>query len=151
VDGMVDVPATDARVAAGTDPLRGNGGRKGQSAQAAPEAPSAPIQAVPVAENAMTRATARDREASADLKTLKLAKEAGRLVDRAQFERVVEESFAGLRDALLVLPIKLADALAAERDSRRCMDLLRQAIEKVLNDRADLEEALAEQAGATSQ
>lgn len=151
VDGKVDVAATDALVAGGTDPTRGRSPGRGRKSPAPEQAPQAAIAAFPATENAMSRATARDRDLSADLKALKLSKEAGRLVDRVAFERVVEETFAGLRDSLLTVPVKLADALAAEPNARRCMDMVRQAIEKALNDRADLEEALAEKAGATSQ
>lgn len=146
VEGLVDVERTDALLNQTTDTTRGRSpGRAG--AQAKQEPPAAPM----ITETPMSRATADDREASASLKRLRLGREAGRLVSRDEFEQTAEQVFAGVRDALMGLPVKLATTLAAETDERRVMDILRDAIEGTLNQRADLEDALAERAGATSQ
>lgn len=138
VGALVDVAKTDAILATSVDTSRGRSPGRGGAATG-------------VTETSMSRATARDREASADLKSLRLAREAGRLVNRDDFERTTEAVFAGLRDSLLGIPPKVADELAAQPDSRRCMEIVRDAITATLNDRADLEDALAERASATSQ
>lgn len=144
VEGLVDVERTDALLNATTDTTRGRSpGRAGAQAKQEP----APM----ITETPVSRATASDREASASLKMLRLGREAGRLVDRKNFEATTEELFAAVRDSLMGLPVKLATVLAGETDERRVMDILRDAIEKTLNERADLEEALAERVGSTSQ
>lgn len=155
VDGKVDLVATDALLAATLDPTRGGkGGRPAAQREASKAKPAAADQVTTpavITETPMSRATASDREASASLKMLRLGREAGRLVDRKNFEATTEEVFAAVRDSLMGLPVKLATVLAAATDERRVMDILRDAIEKTLNERADLEDALAERAGATSQ
>lgn len=161
VDGKVDLVATDALLAATLDPTRGGkGGRPAVQRQAVavlstPQSPPAtrqePVAPPMITETPMSRATAADREASTALKLLRLEREAARLVNREDFERTTEQVFASLRDALMALPVRLAPVLAAERDERRVMDLIRDGIESTLNQRADLEDALAERVGATHQ
>lgn len=158
VDGRVDLVATDALLAATLDPTRGGkGGRPAAQRQAAPvgasarQEPEAPAAPPVVTETAMSRATAADREASTALKVLRLEREAGRLVNREQYERTTETVFAGLRDAVMAIPGRIGTWLAAESDPRKCMDILKGELVAALNGRAEVEQALAERAIATSQ
>ncbi len=79
------------------------------------------------------KARAKREENTADLAELKLAKEAGELIDAKKVQQDAFNLARGLRDALFNIPDRLAPILAAEQDDRKVSSILEEEIAKALN------------------
>lgn len=125
-DDLIDVAASDARLAATTDPVRG-GDRTGKAtpanAGAGTDTPSATV--LPLSEGIDLReAMRRERLARARLAELELGEEASELVRRKQVDREVFTLARQAMERLRTIPSRLRHKLAAETDPRACEALL---------------------------
>ena len=75
---------------------------------------------------------ARREKAEADLAELKLAEQKGELIRTADVRAAYARRAAGLREALLQIPSRLAAVLAAETDMARCHDVIQSELHQVL-------------------
>jgi phage terminase Nu1 subunit (DNA packaging protein) len=75
---------------------------------------------------------ARREAAEANLAELKLAEQRGQLVRAADVRASYAKRAAGLREALLQIPSRLAAVMAAETDQAKCHDLLQDELHGVL-------------------
>ncbi len=75
---------------------------------------------------------ARRERAEAELAELKLAEQQGVLIRADAVRAAHAKRLAGLREALLQVPARLAPVLAAETDQARCHDTLQREIHAVL-------------------
>ncbi len=75
---------------------------------------------------------ARRERAEAELAELKLAEQQGVLIRADAVRAAHAKRLAGLREALLQVPARLAPVLAAENDQARCHDTLQREIHAVL-------------------
>lgn len=75
---------------------------------------------------------ARREAAEAELAELKLAEQRGDLVRAGDVRAAQAKLAAGLREALLQIPARLAAVLAAETDQARCHDHLQDELHQVL-------------------
>lgn len=145
--GLIDIEATAARVDAARDPIRGGKGgheaQPGYSARAggARKEPLPPAdakgkrpRAEPASDGAtLLKARAAHETLKAQLAKLKLDLAEGRLVDRAEVERVWYEEVRRVRDRLLSLPSSLAGAaLSSGGDLRVAEEAIRAEIESAL-------------------
>ena len=75
---------------------------------------------------------ARREQAEAELAELKLAEQRSELVRAADVRSAWAKRAAGLREALLQMPARLAAVLAAETDQARCHDAMQAELHTVL-------------------
>ena len=75
---------------------------------------------------------ARRERAEAELAELKLAEQQGVLIRADAVRAAHAKRLAGLREALLQVPARLAPVLAAETDQARCHDTLQRELHAVL-------------------
>ena len=75
---------------------------------------------------------ARREQAEAELAELKLAEQRGELLRIADVRSAYAKRAAGLREALLQIPMRLAAVLAAENDQARVHDRLQSELHAVL-------------------
>lgn len=94
-------------------------------------APPAPTQTEPLGEDYWS-SRARREKAEADLAELKLAEQRGELVRADAVRSAVSKRAAGLREALLQIPSRLAAVVAAETSQARCHELLEAELHQVL-------------------
>jgi phage terminase Nu1 subunit (DNA packaging protein) len=76
---------------------------------------------------------ARREAAEAELAELKLAEQRGELVRAADVRAAHSKRAAGLREALLQIPARLAAVLAAESSQARVHDVLQRELHEVLS------------------
>ena len=74
----------------------------------------------------------RREAAEAKLAELRLAEQLGELIRVDEVRMAYAKRAAGLREALLQIPARMAAVLAAENDLARCHDLLRDELHQVL-------------------
>lgn len=126
-DGKVDPVAADAQWQRNTRPRAGS---------APADAAAKPGAAAPDREDdggtGYWASKARRESAEADLAELKLAEQRGELVRAADVRAAHAKRLAGLRDALLQIPARLAAVLAAEASQAVCHDKLQAEIHGVL-------------------
>lgn len=77
-------------------------------------------------------ARARKESRSADMIELDLAKKRGALIEVDEVRSAYARRAAGLREALMQIPARLAAVLAAETDVGKCHDTLRDELHQVL-------------------
>jgi hypothetical protein len=125
IDGKVDPVAADAQWQRNTRPRAGS-----QPA----DAPTAPQGARDDGdgEGGYWHSKARREKAEAELAELKLAEQQGQLVRADAIRAAHAKRLAGLREALLQIPSRLAAVLAAEPDQARCHDALQRELHAVL-------------------
>ena len=127
IEGKVDPVAADAQWARNTRPRAGS----------EPAAGTSPLAAAPEREDEDSSggywaSKARREAAEADLAELKLAEQRGELVRAADVRAAHARRLAGLREALLQIPARLAAVLAAEVSQAACHDKLQAEIHAVL-------------------
>jgi hypothetical protein len=134
------VDANAARRAAGR-PGHMTGGGAGAGARGGAGIPPAapPVAVLPT----IASATAADREASAQLKRLRLDREAGRLCEVERVIAAAGDVFASVRAAVEPLPYRLGPMLVG-LDERRAITVLEGEFARILSDLADAVEALPE-------
>lgn len=120
-DGLIDVAATDALLAASLDPLRG-GDRTGKHER--PEQTNAA---------ALLEARTQRERALAAKAALEAEQLAGRLVSVAEVEREAFTAARQAQEALLAIPDRLASLLAAESEPAKVHDLLSEEIRRVVS------------------
>lgn len=130
---LIDVAASDARLAATTDPVRG-GDRTGKAppahAGAGPDAPVATV--LPLNEGVDLReAMRRERLARARLAELELGEEAKQLVRVKEVDRDVFTLARQALERLRTIPGRLRGQLAATSDPHVCESLLAAEVAKV--------------------
>ena len=142
IDGKVDPVAADAqwarntRVRAGSRPaddanLTGAGSSSGGSGAASSgDSPRDDP-------DAYWAVKARREKAEADMAELKLAEQLGELVRAADVRAAHSKRVAGLREAILQIPARLAAVLAAETDQGKCHDVLQAELHAVLQQVTD--------------
>lgn len=119
---LVDFAATDAKVRGTTDQARaGNGANAGGAAGSAA-----------AVTDLFRKAQTQERAYSARLKELRFKKESGELVSVSEVRSAYARRIAGLRDALMQLPARLAPVLAAETDEVKVHDWLQDELYLVL-------------------
>lgn len=94
--------------------------------------PRTPFVEAPVVFDDYQASRARREAAEAALAELKLAEQRGDLVRAADVRAAYAKRAAGLREALLQIPMRLAAVLAAESDQARCHDQLQAELHAVL-------------------
>lgn len=135
IDGRVDPVAADAqwarntRVRAGSRPADDVNLRAG-SAPPAPAGGQGAAADPPVEDYYLVKS--RRERAEADLAELKLAELRGELVRVGDVRAAYAKRAAGLREAILQLPARLAAQLAAEADQAKCHDLLQAELHGIL-------------------
>jgi hypothetical protein len=137
--GLVDVVATDALLAATSDPLRG-GDRNRGAADAGGEPAAAPGV---VGDISLREAMRRERLARARLAELELGEEAGELARTKDVERDVFTLARQAVERLRSMPGRLRIALAAESDAAKCEQLLEAEIAKVCTELQNAARAIA--------
>jgi hypothetical protein len=125
IDGKLDPVAADAQWARNTRPRAGS------------EPAAAPLTAAPDRDgeddgNGYWASKARRESAEADLAELKLAEQRGQLVRADEVRAAHAKRLAGLREALLQIPARLAAVMAAENSQAACHDKLQAEIHGVL-------------------
>jgi hypothetical protein len=133
---LIDVLASDARLAATTDPLRG-GDRTGKAspahAGAGPESVTATV--LPLTEGIDLReAMRRERLARARLAELELGEQAGQLVRAKEIDRDVFTLARQALERLRTIPSRLRGQLAATTDPHVCESLLDAEVAKVCDE-----------------
>lgn len=83
--------------------------------------------------NKLKEARAKREGHQADLAEIKLAKEAGQLIDAAKVEKDAFNLARRLRDAILTVPKRVAPILAAEQNDGRVEQILNEELLKALN------------------
>lgn len=78
------------------------------------------------------KSRARREAAEAEIAELKLAEQQGELIRAAAIRSAHAKRLAGLREALLQIPNRLAAVLAAEADQAKCHDAIQAEIHGVL-------------------
>lgn len=120
---LVDFDASDAKVRANTDLGRaGNGVNGGGTGRAASNEVG----------DLFRKAQTQERAFSARLLELRFRKESGSLVPIDDVRAAYARRIAGLREALLQIPARLAPVLAAEGDEVKVHDLLQDELFLVL-------------------
>ncbi len=125
IDNKVDPVAADAQWARNTRPRAGS-----QPAEAA--APTAPERDGDDGAGDYWKSKARREKAEAELAELKLAEQQGQLVRAEAVRAAHAKRLAGLREALLQVPARLAAVLAAETDQAKCHDAMQRELHAVL-------------------
>lgn len=120
---LVDRAAADAILAGSADPAK-------QVAKA-PKAAKAGAAPGGFTESPIARATAKDRDASADLKILRIERERGRVVDSDGVVTSVADNSEAAIHLLNALPDRIALRVAEERDVRKVRALLAAEIDAV--------------------
>ncbi|RMH19753.1 MAG: hypothetical protein D6698_05300 [Gammaproteobacteria bacterium] len=72
--------------------------------------------------------------AEAKLKVIKLKKEEGKLVDREEFERMLENAIYNAKNKLLAIPVKVSARAAATKDPRKIKVMIEGAIYEALSE-----------------
>jgi hypothetical protein len=148
-DRMIDPALADAAIRRGGDPAmvavrESNAARRGKRvevpATVVPPGP-APAPEPAYAESSITRATAADREAAAQLKQLRLAREAGRLVEVDRVLAAARDAFATVRAAVEPLPFRIGPQVAG-LDERRAITLIEAELGRMLDELAKALDAL---------
>lgn len=136
ISGMIDPVVADAQWAANTrrrihasDDATGPT-RQPQQSAAAPASPPAPVQTYGIPDYQESRA--RREAAEAELAELRLAEEQGELIRADAVRSALSRRAAGLRDAILQVPSRLAAVLAPENDPARIHELLAAELRSVL-------------------
>lgn len=119
-DGKLDRAAADAILNGSADP-----------AKQVARAPRAGKVAEQFAESPIAKATAKDRDASADLKLLRIERERGRVVDSEGVVLAVTDNSETARLLLSALPDRIALTLAEESDVRKVRAILAKEIDAV--------------------
>lgn len=128
VEGKVDPVAADAQWQRNTRPRHGS--RPATEEQRPADSP-APRESDSSGDYWTHKA--RREAAEAELAELKLAEQRGDLVRAADIRAAHGKRLAGLREALLQIPARLAAVLAAETEQARCHDALQAEINAVLS------------------
>lgn len=139
-DGMIDSEQADLDWAANTSPYRSSAsktnGQRGQQIRKAltagkpqePAGASAGAPAAPKTEptdmGAYARARAQREQHNADMAKLNLDRMQGKLILREEWVAAETEFWKAFRDALLAVPDRLRDELAAETDPGRVHAML---------------------------
>jgi hypothetical protein len=123
---MVDFDATDAKVRSTTNLGRAANGVNGGGAGAASGAGSTEVG------DLFRKAQTQERAFSARLLELKFRRESGALVPIDDVRAAYARRIAGMREALLQIPARLAPVLAAEGDESKVHDLLQDELYLVL-------------------
>jgi hypothetical protein len=142
--GLVDVDATDRRLAATLDPS--GKGPANPPASAPMEQKKRGRPADPNVETAgvsYTRAAARHRDAQAQRAEIELRVRQGELTETASVGRGTAAAFGLVRDMLDVLPARLASRLAAEMDVRKCHAMIESECRSAVHALADTLDNLA--------
>jgi anti-sigma factor ChrR (cupin superfamily) len=130
IDGKIDPVAADAQWAANSRP-------RAQAPNTAPQTPGQAQQ--PTRDDdvdgprAYWASRSRRERAEAALAELRLAEQSGELVRVTDVRSTYAKKAAGLREALLQIPARLAAPLAAEAQIARCHDLLQDELHTVLS------------------
>ncbi len=126
IDGKIDPAVADVQWQRNT---RARGGAPANDANLS--APPAPQSTEPLGEDYWS-SRARREKAEADLAELRLAEQRGELVRADAVRSAVSKRAAGLREALLQIPSRLAAVVAAETSQARCHELLEGELHQVL-------------------
>jgi hypothetical protein len=147
-DKLIDVAASDARLAATTDPLRG-----GDRTAAAGSDGDAGDQTARVAPGdvSLREAMRRERLARARLAELELGEEAKELARVKDVQRDVFTLARQALERLRSIPSRLRTSLAAESDPRACEALLDAEVAKVCEELQKAAQALSEAARAVKE
>lgn len=135
---LIDVAASDAKLEATGDPLRG-GDRTGKAPAFAGAGPAAAgagaaVAVVPVDDVSLREAMRRERLAKARLAELELGEEAKQLARVKQVDRVVFTLARQALERLRTIPSRLRNQLAAESSPRACEALLDAELAKVCDE-----------------
>lgn len=127
IDGKIDPDVADVQWARNSRARVGSG-------QRAAEPPAAPAGDDLTAPRLLTYEEARRRRelAEAQKAELQLAELQGDLIRTADVRAAYAKRAAGLREALLQIPARLAAVMAAETDQAKCHDLLQSELHQVL-------------------
>src|SRR5574341_80350 len=128
VDQAARTPGGAATVAGSTP--AGELALGGESKTAAPAQATNETSAIRVA-------SAAGKQLQNQLLELELMKETGALVSRDEVKELAARRYRAIRDQILAVPDRVADILAAERDSSRVHAELTKELERVLNELAD--------------
>jgi hypothetical protein len=142
-DDLIDVVASDARLASTTDPLRG-GDRTGTAAPADAGASSATATVLPLTDSINLReAMRRERLARARLAELELGEQAKQLVRVKEVDRDVFTLARQALERLRTIPSRLRGQLAATSDPHVCESLLAAEVAKVCDEMQKAASAMA--------
>lgn len=140
-DGRIDVRASDARLAAEQDPLRG-GDRTGKAGADGADQPAGEhVPTVAVGDVSLREAMRRERLARARLAELELGEASRQLARVKEMERVAFTLARQTLERLRGIPSRLRNQLAAETSSRGCEALLDAEVAQVC---AELQNAARE-------
>jgi hypothetical protein len=135
-DGLIDVELARVALANRVRPSSKTAAALGTAVIGADGAPLPAAAPAPAAVDTSTTSyhVAKTlREATeAKIAQLKLAELSGELIRVADVRSAYAKRAAGLREALLQLPSRLAPVMAAESDQARCYQLLEQELHEVL-------------------
>lgn len=130
-DGLIDVDLARVAIANRVHPS----GKTAALAANHVHAPAATVAAIADEDQAITSyhvAKTLREAAEAKLAQLKLAEQQGQLIRTDAIRSAHAKRLAGLREALLQIPARLASVLAAEPDQTRCHDAMQAEIHAVL-------------------
>jgi phage terminase Nu1 subunit (DNA packaging protein) len=126
IDGKVDPDVADVQWARNTRVRVGSGQRRADPQSAADDPFAAPSL------ETYEEARRRREMAEAQKAELQLAELQGDLIRTADVRAAHAKRVAGLREALLQIPARLAAVVAAEADQGRCHDILQAELHQVL-------------------
>lgn len=121
---LIDRAAADAALAGSADPAK----QVARAPKAAATASAAPVEFV---ESPIAKATAKDRDASAEIKLLRIERERGRVVDSEGVILAVADNSETAILLLNALPDRIALTLAEEGDVRKVRAILVKEIDAV--------------------
>ena len=140
-NGLIDRDASDAKLAADLNPVRG--GDRSAGAASAPQ--GAPASVVDIPGVSVAEAVRRERLAKARLAELELGEEAGDLVRRKDAQRAAFTVARQAQERLRTMASRLRTQLAATSDPRQCESLIDSEVRLIC---ADMQAAAAEIAAA---
>jgi hypothetical protein len=130
-DGLIDVELARLAIANRVRPS-GKTGAATNAAAPSPAATSASAHAEPDAQMSYHVAKTLREVAEAQMARLRLAEQRADVVRASDVRAAHAKRLAGLREALLQLPARLAPVMAAEADQARCHDALQREIHALL-------------------
>jgi hypothetical protein len=156
VDGLVDVEASDAMLAASLDPTRGGrGGRPSARTQVptttpAPGSNGGPPAAAPEPSGYALVRTQREGFA-AKTAEVEYRKMIGELVEREPYNRALAQNLASALQRLDSISSRLGARLAAEADVRKCQDMIDDEVQSIRQEVADTARQMIEAHGKATQ
>lgn len=76
----------------------------------------------------------RKEAAETELKEMELDEKRGELINRKSYDQAFFKLVRSARDAILKIPYRIGDIIAAETDSKICKKILREELKQTLNE-----------------